>query len=70
MKLSKTNLNEAQVISCFLGGLKEEIEMSVRLFNPITVQFAFASAKVQEVLWTKRVSGDSLNKYQEGIDRA
>ena len=50
LKLSKTNLSEAQVISHFLDGLEEEIELSVKLFNTTTLQSAYALAKVQQML--------------------
>lgn len=46
LRLTRTNLNEAQAISQFLGGLREEVEMFVRLFNRITLQSAYSLAKV------------------------
>lgn len=33
LRLSTTNLNEAEAISHFLGGLQEEIEISVRVLD-------------------------------------
>ena len=42
IRLSNTNLNEAQATSHYLGELKEEIEISIRLFNPTILQSAYA----------------------------
>ena len=62
MKLSNINLSEARGISHFLEGLKEEIEMFVRLFNPTSLQAAYALNKVQEVLWSKRIFLEKCKK--------
>lgn len=48
----KSGLNEDQVVCHFLGGLKEEIELSVKIFKPTSLQLAFALARVHELLWT------------------
>ena len=37
LKLSKIDLNEAQAINHFFGGLRKEIEMSIQLFNPYNI---------------------------------
>lgn len=36
--------------------------MWVRLFNSSTLQLAYALAKVQDVLWTKKGSWDKMNR--------
>lgn len=54
VRLSKTNLSEAQAMSHFLGGLREKVEISVRSFNPTTLEVAYALAKVHEVLLFKK----------------
>lgn len=44
---SKVDLNEAQAVSHFLGGLKHEVELSVRLFRPSSLQDTYGLARVQ-----------------------
>lgn len=63
---SKSGLNEAQAVSHFLGGLREEIELSVRLFNPTKLQSAYALTKVQELLWVKRGVFESRGGNKDG----
>ena len=41
----------------------------MRLFNPTTLQSAYALAKVQEVLWAKRSARSSQNKFLHGNER-
>ena len=48
--MDKVELSEDQAISCFLAGLKHDIEMAVRMFNPRTLQAAYSLAKLQEAL--------------------
>lgn len=43
---NKTNFNEAQTIIHFLGCLREEIELSIKLFSPVTLQLAYSLAKI------------------------
>lgn len=62
LKLCETNLSEAQAISYFLGGLREEVEIAVRVLKPTSLKEAYALAKVQDVLWSK-------NNYMEKMDR-
>ena len=50
MLLDRTHLGEDQALSCFLAGLKHEVEMLVRMFNPKTLQEAYSLAKLQEAL--------------------
>lgn len=40
--LSKADLTESQAVSHFMGGLKHEVELSVRLFKPTTFQDAYS----------------------------
>ena len=35
-------------LSCFLNGLKEEIRLPVKMFNPLNLNAAFGLAKIQE----------------------
>lgn len=40
--------------------------MSVRLFNPSTLEYAYAIAKVQDVLWTKKWSCIQDSRFHNG----
>ncbi|XP_075643266.1 uncharacterized protein LOC142614597 [Castanea sativa] len=41
-------LSEKHKLSCFLSGLKDEIRLPVKMFNPKTLNSAFGLAKIQE----------------------
>lgn len=43
-----TGLSEQHKLSCFLSGLKDEIRLRVKMFNPINLGTAFDLAKIQE----------------------
>lgn len=45
---SRLNLSEEYLLSCYVGGLEEEIQLAVRMFNPKTMQQASCLAKIQE----------------------
>ncbi|XP_027351487.1 uncharacterized protein LOC113862611 [Abrus precatorius] len=46
--VARLDLPEAHQLSCFLGGLKMEVQMMVRMFQPTTVMKAFSLAKMYE----------------------
>ena len=48
--LDMVQLGEEQAVSYFLAGLRHEIEMMVRMFNPKTLQDAYSFAKLQEAI--------------------
>jgi hypothetical protein len=51
-------------LSCFLGGLKNEIRLPLRLLNPITLATAFSLTKLQEyILSTRRSSRPTIASY-------
>ncbi|GJX58410.1 hypothetical protein Tco_0289800 [Tanacetum coccineum] len=56
--MNKVKLSEAYAVSLFIGGLKDEISMSVRMFKPNTLTDVYCLAKIQEatfhVLKTKQ----------------
>ncbi|GJW71026.1 putative mitochondrial protein [Tanacetum coccineum] len=56
--MNKVKLSEAYAVSLFIGGLKDEISMSVRMFKPNTLIDVYCLAKIQEatlhVLKTKQ----------------
>nr|CAD1842592.1 unnamed protein product [Ananas comosus var. bracteatus] len=47
--LNRVELAEEYVVSCFLSGLKDEIQIPVRMFQPRTLQNALSLAKLQEL---------------------
>ncbi|GJU22229.1 retrotransposable element Tf2 [Tanacetum coccineum] len=56
--MNKVELSEAYAVSLFIGGLKDEISMSVRMFKPNTLTDVYCLAKMQgatlHVLKTKQ----------------
>lgn len=53
-------------LSCFLGGLSDEIRLPVRMFNPRTLTDAYSLAKIQEelILNTKKTTRTSWSSTQ------
>ncbi|KAF5469943.1 hypothetical protein F2P56_010498 [Juglans regia] len=41
-------LSEKHLLSCFVSGLKDEIRLLVKMFNPVNLGAAFGLAKIQE----------------------
>nr|CAD1839913.1 unnamed protein product [Ananas comosus var. bracteatus] len=58
--LNRVVLTEEYAISCFLSGLKDEIQIPVRMFQPRSLQRALSLAKLQEL------AVDSRNKFYKG----
>ena len=46
--ISRLQLSDDHILSYFLGGLKKEIQMLVRMFQPNSVRRAFTLAKMYE----------------------
>ena len=46
--LSKVSLPEEYAISCFISGLKMELQGLVRIFNPKSLQQAYSTARLQD----------------------
>jgi len=46
--VSKVELAEEHQLSCFLGGLKQDVQMMVRMFQPDSIRKAFSLAKMYE----------------------
>ncbi|KAG8365939.1 hypothetical protein BUALT_Bualt17G0024100 [Buddleja alternifolia] len=64
--LNNVDLNEPYAISCFLAGLKNEIEVQVRMFKPKSLQEAVSLAKLQEqaiFLAQKRQQSNTKTQY-------
>jgi len=57
------NLTQEYILSCFLGGLKKDIQMMVRMFPPDSLQRAFALARMYEAASI----GNNPNKFQRGV---
>lgn len=45
---SRLQLSEEYLLSCYLGGLDDEVQLAVRMFTPKSVQQALRLAKLQE----------------------
>jgi hypothetical protein len=58
-------------LSCFLGGLKEEIRLPVKMFNPPTLLIAYGLAKMQEehVLSARRFRSPNLNFPNSSVQK-
>ena len=67
--LDKAQLGEEQALSCFLAGLKHDMEMNVRMFNLKTLQDAYSLAKLQEAVGNEPVMYGQgvVNKYTVGL---
>ena len=50
--VSRVELAEEHQLSCFLGGLKQDVQMMVRMFQPDSIRKAFSLAKMYESLLT------------------
>jgi len=61
--ITRLNLSDTYVLSCFLGGLKKDVQMIVRMFQPLTVSRVFALARMYEVVNPNFNS----NKNQRGV---
>ena len=48
--VSRLELSEEYTLSCFLGGLKKDVQMMVRMFQPDSMRRAFSLAKMYEAL--------------------
>ncbi|GJW18472.1 LysM domain-containing GPI-anchored protein 2 [Tanacetum coccineum] len=70
MLLNKVDLSEAQAVSMFMGGLKGEVGVPLRMFKPVTMKDVSCLAKMQEatVALTKtrlQYAPNSSYKYQQ-----
>ena len=55
--LNRVDLSEEYAVSCFLSGLKEDIQTGVRMFMPRTLQHAIGLAKLEESKITSNGKG-------------
>ncbi|CAL0311123.1 unnamed protein product [Lupinus luteus] len=59
--ITRLDLSEDYTLSCFLGGLKNDVQMMVRMFQPQNVSKAFTLAKLYEAA-SPNVQGSVRNK--------
>ncbi|KAH0781176.1 hypothetical protein KY290_000774 [Solanum tuberosum] len=74
--LTRVNLSQENAISCFLGGLKPELNIVVKITNPTTLSQVYKSARMQEVfLYAIKQPHSSLysnysgNSARRGVDQ-
>lgn len=60
--ISRLNLSEEYTLSCFLGGLKHEVQMLVRMFQPQSVRKSFSLAKMYEVAYHDNTLANSIKR--------
>ena len=60
--LNKVDLPEDYATSCFLSGLKPEIQLTVRMFMPKNVQHARILAKIEEAKISVQSKGKVISK--------
>ncbi|KAF5447343.1 hypothetical protein F2P56_032901 [Juglans regia] len=62
-------LSEKHKLSCFLSGLKDEVRLPVKMFNPVNLGAAFGLAKIQEeyILSSRRHWKTNLNLGEKGV---
>ncbi|KAG8382823.1 hypothetical protein BUALT_Bualt05G0118400 [Buddleja alternifolia] len=66
-------LPEQYAISCFLGGLRSDIAIPVRMFKPRTLQNAISLAKLQEhanSMTAKKPNPPLMNRYTPNINKS
>ncbi|GJV71901.1 hypothetical protein Tco_1491896 [Tanacetum coccineum] len=68
--LNRLELTESYLVSLFIGGLKSEISMQVRMFKPTTLKDAYCLARMQEATLaltkTKHVSHYASQRSNSG----
>lgn len=68
--LNEVNLSNENAISCFLGGLKPELNKSVRIQSPRKLMQAYKIARLQECIFEAHAQSWGLKpatKYQNPI---
>ena len=63
--ISRLNLSEEYTLSCFLGGLKHEVQMLVRMFQPQSVRKTFSLAKMYEAAYHDDIPTTSINRKEK-----
>nr|KYP48389.1 Retrotransposable element Tf2 [Cajanus cajan] len=65
--ITRLNLSEDYMLSCFLGGLKHDIQMVVRMFQPTTVSKAFKLARLYEAANVPQALNFVSSRSQKGV---
>ena len=63
--LNRMNLTESLAMSLFIGGLKDEISMPVRMFKPLSLADLFSMAKMQKA--TLLATKSRCNSYPSNV---
>jgi len=61
--ITRLKLANDHILNCFLGGLKQDIQMIVRMFQPTSLQHAFTLARTYKVA----NSSKSTTKFHRGV---
>jgi len=61
--ITRLTLSDDNILSCFLGGLKKEIQLMVRMFQPTSLQHAFTLARTYEAAH----SSNLLANFDRGV---
>ncbi|XP_035541674.1 uncharacterized protein LOC118344675 [Juglans regia] len=71
-----TGLSDVHKLSCFLSGLKDEIRLPIRMFNPVSLSAVYALSKIQEEylasskksskVWVDKISPMVGGSYSRG----
>ena len=60
--VSRVDLSSSHQLSCFLGGMKQDMQMMVRMFQPTTIIKVFSLAKMYESASTQSSPHKSFSK--------
>ncbi|KAJ0582080.1 hypothetical protein HanHA300_Chr04g0148271 [Helianthus annuus] len=69
--INQLQISQEYALTCFLEGLKEDIQIKVRMFNPTTLYHAYCLAKLEEAVLESILRSQSLevamnsNKVEE-----
>lgn len=66
--LTRVNLSQENAISCFIGGLKPELNIAVKITNPTSLSQVYRSASMQEA-YLAAVRQPVSNQHQMGARR-
>ncbi|KAH0696512.1 hypothetical protein KY289_013994 [Solanum tuberosum] len=63
--LTRLNLSNENAISCFLGGLKRELNKSIRIHFPKTLLPAYKVARLQEEVFEAQVQSWGIKSFRK-----
>ena len=65
--VARVELSAGHKLSCFLGGLQQEVQMMVRMFQPVSVHKAFSLARMYEAASKAGGSGNVIAKSSKSV---